>query len=152
MKRFLTFVALAAALFSLAACTDSANIDLKALDSELQSSDVFLDELVAISEQKIDSVVNLDLELIEEGFFYLGSGMTGEEYGLFKCNSSRDAKALVALLEARRDAQYDLYSSYAVEALPRIKGTIIRQKGAYVAYVAADKAADAAAITDKFFG
>lgn len=153
MKKVLIVVITVVMALSVASCAKKAvEIDLLALKNELLAADLFLDEFEQINDSKIETMIGLDLTLIVKGEFWRGSGVTGEEYGLFECKDEKDAKALVKLLEERREYQYTTYEGYAKEALPRIENTVIRQSGKYVAYVAADKYEKAAEIVDKAFG
>ena len=154
MKRIITLIIAVLLVFSISACAKEAVIDLDEIKTELENAEVFVDELVPISAARIESVINLDVTLFSEGRgdFYIGSGYaSGEEFGLFECNSANDAKTLVTQLEQRRDDQYELYASYATEALPLISNTVIKQSGKYVVYVAAADFDKAREIVDKAF-
>ncbi len=136
---------------SLVACSGPKEIDLAAVKTDIEGGNLFIDSFVKLSDEKINSVALLDTTLCESAEFYIGSGATGEEYGLFKCKDDSSAQQLVQMLEARRDAQKELYAGYAVDAVPRIENTVIRRSGVYVVYVSADKYNEAATIVGNHF-
>ena len=136
---------------SCVSCSKPVEIDLKALGTEISAGNLFLDELIKLEDKVVQNRVGLDLTLIKSGEFWMGTGVTGEEYGLFECNSEADAKKIAEQLETHRKDLYDTYASYAPDALPRIENAIIRQGGVYVVYISANEYQKAADIVDKAF-
>ena len=135
----------------LAACTKDVDIDLTALRKELQSAGIFEDELVSLSQDIIPIEAEIDSDLFISAEYWKGSGVTGEEIGLFRCGSNKDAKELEKQLIEHRDSLYDTYASYKQEALPRIGNAVIRCKGSYVVFVSAEDYQQAARIVDQYF-
>lgn len=142
-------------LATLTACgnDDNISIDIEALTAELSGSAVFADELYSLSASKIVSEVKVDqnLYVAENAAFFTNLSSSGEEFGVFECNSTKDAKELVKQLETRRDALLTKYDNYGADAKFRLSNLFIRQKGKYVVYVSADDYAAAAKIVDKYF-
>ena len=69
-----------------------------------------------------------------------------------QCSSAAAAKVVAEELAAYQTRQYELYSSYSPEGAARIQAAVIEQKGAWAVYVAADDAASAQSILNKYFG
>ncbi|MEA5051524.1 MAG: DUF4358 domain-containing protein [Oscillospiraceae bacterium] len=150
-KLLLALTALALAL-ALCACGGKAvDVDMDALRGDIQSADLFDDNLVLARDSVVNDVVGLDTSKCDSAEYYMGSGATGEEYGLFVCKSESAAKDLVKQLEARRDDLYKTYESYNTEALPRIENAVIEQSGVYVAFIIADNYAAAQSLADAAF-
>ncbi|MEA4912511.1 MAG: DUF4358 domain-containing protein [Oscillospiraceae bacterium] len=150
-KRYLAVLALTLVL-ALSACGSApVDVDMDALRSDIQSADLFDDELVAARDSVITDVVGLDISKCDSAEYYMGSGATGEEYGLFVCKSEGAAKDLVKSLGARRDDLYKTYESYNTQALPRIENAVIEQSGVYVAFIIADNYDAAQSLADAAF-
>lgn len=126
-------------------------IDTDAFLKKVGEADIFDDTLAATRDSFIAEGLELTMDKIEFGKFFMGSGFTGEGYGVFKCKSKEDAEAIVEELKTFVEAQKGIYISYAPEAIPRFDGAIIKQKGSYVAYVAADKNVEANKLVEEFF-
>lgn len=153
MKKFLIIALAVISLFALTACGgEEVSIDTAALISELEGSTVFVDQFQPQDEVALSALVKLDTSLISEFTYAVGTGYTGEEYGVFLCNSKADAETIKAQLDAHVESQYALYESYAVDALPRISNAVIMQKGSYVCIVCAEDYDGARAIVEKYFG
>ena len=154
MKKILVIALAIIALFALTACggEKAVAIDTAALVSELQGNAIFVDQFQPQDEVALSALVKLDTSLISEFTYAVGTGYTGEEYGVFLCNSKADAESLKAQLEAHVESQYALYESYAVDALPRIGNAVIMQKGSYVCIVCAEDYNGARVLVEKYFG
>ncbi len=152
MKKFIIGLLALALVLTAAACSEkTVDVDMDALRSEIQAADLFDDSLVSARESVITDVVGLDVSKCESAEYYMGSGATGEEYGLFVCKNASSAKELVKELEARRDDLYKTYESYSTEALPRIENAVIEQSGVYVVFIIADNYAGAQSVADAAF-
>ena len=155
MKKLLIVLAVVVMVFSVVSCgKNNVEIDLAAVKSDIVAGNLFLDELIQLDDNIIESKVGLDLSLVKSGEFWMGVGMTGEEYGVFECNSADDAKKLATQLETHLEelyATYKSYESHAPGAVDRIEEATVRQAGVYVAYVSADKYTEAAKILDTYF-
>jgi len=159
MKKLFIFVIVALLTAMLAVgCSPAAkeeaevSIDLEALQKKIQDADLFTDIFERITKESVlSSIMFLDAESIETYLLYMGSGYTGEEYGLFKCVSAEAAEVLVEDLKTRVESQKNIYADYAPEAIPRLNNAIIRKQGSYVAFVVADKNADALKIVEEYF-
>jgi len=151
VKKILSLLVLPVLLIVCVSCEKQTEIDMGALREELLAAGIFQDELVSISEQRIAVNAGIDTSLYVSGEFWMGSGITGEEIGLFTCDSTKNAKALAEQLTAHNADLYSQYEGYKQEALPRIKNYILRQSGNYVAYVTAENYAEAGTIVDKYF-
>ena len=135
----------------LVSCSKEVVIDLPELRDELLAADLFTDQLVSLSTDKIPVEAEVDSSLYISAEYWKGSGITGEEIGLFRCGSNKDAKELEKQLIAHRDSLYELYASYKPEALPRINNAVIRCKGSYVVFVSAENYQLAGRIVDSYF-
>lgn len=151
MKKFFILILTLVMAVSFVSCGKDAEIDMTALGKAIEAADLFDDEFVAISLDRIESVVGIDVSKCESAEYHLGSGNTGEEYGLFTCNSKEDAAAIKAQLEARRDSQAALYADYAPEVVPVIENAVLRQEGRYVVYIVAQDQAGAERIANEYF-
>ena len=109
-----------------------------------------MEPLTEQNDSIVKSMVLLDTSLCEQYEFFMTTGFTGEEFGVFKCKTADDAAALKTQLEARKAAQHDAYVNYNQEAIPRIENTIITVVGNYVIYVVADDGAAAQEIVNKY--
>ena len=150
VKKVLAAVLAAVLIMSLAACGQTKEVDIKALSKELQESPIFSEPLTQQNDSIVNSMVMLDTSLCESYEFFMTTGFTGEEFGIFKCKSADDAASLNTQLEARKAAQYSAYVNYNQEAVPRIENTIISVVGNYVIYVVADDSAAAQEIVNKY--
>lgn len=150
VKKLLAAVLAAVLIMSLAACGQSKEVDIKALSNELQSAPIFSEPLTEQNDSIVKSMVLLDTSLCEQYEFFMTTGFTGEEFGVFKCKTADDAATLKTQLEARKAAQHDAYVNYNQEAIPRIENTIITVVGNYVIYVVADDSAAAQEIVNKY--
>lgn len=152
MKKLLILLSALVLMLSFASCQKpEVEIDMTALGTEIAGAKLFTDEFVAISADRIQTVVGIDVSKCESAEYHMGSGVTGEEYGLFVCNSAKDAEEVKAQLEARQADQAALYAGYAPEAVPLIEGAVLRQQGKYVVYIVSNDNTAAAAIVDKYF-
>ena len=154
MKKILIITLSILTLLALTACGggEEVAIDSAAFIAELEGSTVFVDQFQPQDDKALAALVKLDTSLITEFTYAVGTGYTGEEYGIFLCTSKADAEAIKAQLEAHVEAQYALYESYAVDALPRIGNAVIMQKGSYVCIVCAEDFDGARVIAEKYFG
>ncbi len=153
MKKLLILTLIAIISISLIACGSSAasDIDTEALVSELQSKELFVSQLSPANDQAMQSIVKVDLSLVESYQYFVSAEYTGEEYGVFVCNSEADAKTLAEHFNARTEELLAVYQDYATEALPRIEKATVSQSGKYVAYVIADNSDEAATILANYF-
>lgn len=153
MKKFIVLLLAVVILLSFASCGgNSAEIDTAALSAEVLAADLFEDQLFAITEKNVNDIVGVDTANCASFEYYMGTGVTGEEFGLFVCNSKKDAENLKAQLETHQAEFEAQYADYAPEYVPVIKGAIIRQEGNYVLYLAAKDDRQAKTIADKYFG
>ncbi len=150
VKKLVCVLMAAVLVMSLAACGQSKDVDIKALSQELKAASIFTEPLTEQNDSIVKSMVLLDTDLCELYEFYMTTGFTGEEFGVFKCKTAEDAKTLETQLEARKTAQYNAYVSYNQEAVPRIENTIIKVSGNYVVYVVANDSAAAQEIVNKY--
>ncbi len=149
MKKLISAIAVAALIFALAACGGGyTSVDAEALSASLGSSDIFVDELVLLSEKNTENNTGVDPALCDKMEFYMGSGATGEEYGIFTCKTEADAKTVLSSLEAHKTWLYDTYSTYNTEALPRIENATLVRAGKYVVFVSANDYNKAEAIVN----
>ncbi|MGI5888249.1 MAG: DUF4358 domain-containing protein [Oscillospiraceae bacterium] len=151
VKKILCAVLAAAALLLFVSCGSSKEVDTAALISELKSSDLFSEEPEQVDSDTVNNILLIDTSGCSSFEFYMTTGFTGEEFGVFTCNSGDDADSLRSSLEARKSSQYDAYKDYNQEAIPRIEHTVIEVSGKYVAYVSADDYSKAQEIVDKYF-
>lgn len=153
MKKLLVLALTLVLLAGFASCGGDADIDTAALSSEVMSSSgLFEAELISTSESVVNNVVGVDTSNCESVEFYMGTAVTGEEFGVFVCNTAKDAKNVKAQLETHNADYQTQYADYAPDYVPLIKNAIIRQEGRYVVYLAALDNQQAKAIVDKYFG
>lgn len=138
---------------SLVACGGSSSdeaitLDTAAISSSIEGAGLFVDTLEAISEDRITTVTGIDISGCKSAEYHLGAGATGEEWGVFECNSVDDAKTLETALAAHRDELLSTYESYAPDAVPRIKNAVIQRAGQYVVFVTAEKYEDAKTLVE----
>ncbi len=154
MKRFICAALVSVLIISLVGCGggNSVTVDTDALASSIEEGGLFVDTLAPIDESVIGTIIGVDTELCSSSLYRIGSGNTGEEYGIFVCNSEADAKTVAEQLEARKSTLHDMYESYAPEALVRIDNAIVKRAGVYVAFVSADNYSAASEILSEAFG
>lgn len=136
-------------VLSLSACGGkTVSIDIDKLASDLLSADLFVDQLNSSKEINFDVAgqVGVEISLCKNYCYYIGSSVTGEEFGLFECNSEKDAKTVKAQLEARQETLIKLYQSYSPEAVERVNASILKAEGNYVIFVSADRPEQAESI------
>ena len=157
MKKLTVYIVLFALLTAVTAgCAPKAAeeipVDIEALQRKIEAAGLFTVTFERITKDSVlSSVMFLDAESIETYLLYLCSAYTGEEYGFFKCVSDDAAAALVEDLKTRVEDLKNTYADYAPEAIPRLNNAIIRRQGSYVAYVVADKQAEALKIVEEYF-
>jgi len=154
VKRLISLAIALILVLSFAACGEkpAADVDIGALASELGSSGVFVDTLAEVPEKTVSTLIGIDVSTLESYQYRIGSGSTGEEFGVFKCKSEDAAKAVVAKLEKRVADQTKSYENYVAEAVERLDNAIIVRSGVYVAIVVANDYAAAGKIVDGYFG
>ncbi len=153
VKKLLILALTLVLVCSFGACQKEVTVDMAKLQSDLEAAKLFSCDFQELSTAKMKSVIGLDTELFSEGRgqFFVTSELTGEEYGLFVCNTKDDAAKLVDQLKAHNADYIEQYESYAPDAVPRLKNAVIKQSGIYVAYVCADKYDEAAKIVEEAF-
>ncbi len=138
MKKTLSVAIIVVMAFTLAACgAQYTSLDAEGLASSLASAEIFEDELVELSDANTENNTGVDVTLCSDITFFMGAGATGEEYGIFTCNSEADAKTVYSALEEHKTWLYDTYSTYKTEALPRIENATLVRAGKYVVFVSA---------------
>ncbi len=142
MKKLLSVLIIVVLVLSLAACggKKTISLDINKLASELMSADLFVDQLSNSKDINFDVTgqIGIDLSLCKDYCYYIGSSVTGEEFGIFECNSEKDALTVKTQLEARQDKLINLYQSYSPEAVERVNSSILQTAGNYVIFVSAD--------------
>ncbi len=138
MKRIVTAAVIFVFVLTLAACgSQYSSLDAEGLASSLAASEIFEDELVELSDANTENNTGVDVTLCSDITFFMGAGATGEEYGIFTCNSEADAKKVYSALEEHKTWLYETYSTYKTEALPRIENATLVRAGKYVVFVSA---------------
>ncbi len=153
-KLVITVIALTLA-FCLSACgggddggNEPTTLDLTAVSSAIEGGGLFIDSLEPISSERIGDTAGIDTGDCKSAEYHMGAGATGEEWGVFECNTVDGAKALVKSLETHRDELLKTYESYAPDAVPRIKNAVIKRAGQYVIFITADKYDEAKTLVD----
>ncbi|MDO4566673.1 MAG: DUF4358 domain-containing protein [Oscillospiraceae bacterium] len=148
MKKFSVLIAFALTL-CLAACgfggasDEPVSLDVAAISSGISSTELFIDSLAPIANERVADLIGLDLTNCLYYEFHTGAGASGEEWGVFECDSVDSAKALVSQLEAHRDSMLETYESYAPDAVPRLENAVIERAGQYVVYITAENYSEA---------
>jgi len=157
MKKICLFLAFYMFIVLLVACGGKSEtkkdivIDTETFLKRIEEANPFVDTLGNTRDSVLSSVMFLSTDKIETATLFMGTGYTGEAYGVFKCTSAEDAAAIVEELKTFVNDQKDIYISYAPDAIPRFDSAIIRQQGVYVAYVVADDSAAALKIVEEYF-
>ena len=139
MKKLISLFALLSLVFCLASCGKSNfTLDTDELVDKIENYDLFLDTLAPITENALSSVVGLSTDGIESWTYEIGTGATGEEFGVITCKTEDDAKTIKSELEERQQSLYDTYESYSPDSLPRISDAVLEQKGVYVIFISCD--------------
>ena len=152
MKKALSFLLLSAMLLVLlAGCGQSAlQLDTSALAEELAGCGAFSDLLSPIDLKIAANLYGVDAASITDGAMYCSTGATAEEIAVFKCADEAAAKTLESAAHTRLDHQKAAYADYAPQSVPAIENAIVRQLGAYVICVVADKQAAAETVLAKY--
>lgn len=124
-------------------------LDIDALDAEIQAANLFIDQLEPMSENVVTNVCMIDVSGCTKFVYYMGSGATGEEYGIFECADEAAAKDLLEQVKTHQDDLYTTYEAYAADALPRIENAVATQVGRYVVFISANEYDAAQALADK---
>ncbi len=153
MKKLLVIALVLSMVFALAACGGgkAVEVDTAALGTAIANGNLFVDKLAKINNSVVDTIIGADTSLCSSVEYYIGSGNTGEEYGIFVCNTEKDARTIEEQLTARKVSLHDLYESYAPDAIVRIDNAVIKQSGIYVVFVSADDYASASTIANDAF-
>ena len=152
MKKLLTILTIFSLIFTLASCGGGdVTVDMDALQSTIEGGGLFVDTLAEIDNGVVKGIIGVDTALCSSARYFIGSGNTGEQYGLFVCNTDDDAKTIAEQLEARQAAEHATYESYSPEGVERIDNAVIKQAGVYVAFVIADNYDAAADIVNEAF-
>ena len=151
MKKLIALGLTVLLILSLAACGgSSATVDTQAFIAEIESSDVFNDNFQQQDARGLSSVVKLDTGLFSDFYYAIGTGYSGEEYGVFTCNSKADAETLEGQLQARCESLLSTYASYNEEAIPKIENAVLKRSGQYVIFVIAADYNGARTIVEKY--
>lgn len=151
MKKLSCLILIAVLVLSLTACGGKeVTLNIDKLASDLMSADIFVDQLSSSSDINFDvsGQVGVDVSLCSDYCYYIGSSVTGEEFGIFECKSEKDAKTVKTQLEARQATLISLYQSYSPEAVERVNASILETAGNYVIFVSADNSSKAETIVD----
>ncbi|MEG0913253.1 MAG: DUF4358 domain-containing protein [Oscillospiraceae bacterium] len=153
MKKVIITLTAIVLILSLAACgSKNVEMDIAAVSKEISGASLFLDaDLQSVKAENITGQTGIDTSACASAEYHNGAAATGEEWGLFECNSAKDAEAMVTQLEAHRDSLMTTYKDYAPDAVPRIENAVIMSKGQYVVFITAEKYAEAQKIADKYF-
>ncbi len=128
-------------------------VDTDALLAELSGNAMFFDaNLAQISEKALKNEVGIDPENYVSATYFVGSGFTGEEYGVFECTDEKTAEIVEECLEARVDRQRESLESYAPEAVFRLDNAVIEQSGKYVAIIVAEDFNAAGKLLNSYLG
>ena len=152
MKKLFSVILIFTIVLALSACggKSAVTIDIDKLANDLMSAELFVDQLSSSKDINFDvsGQVGVDLSLCKNYCYYIGSSVTGEEFGLFECNSEKDAKTVESQMKDRQAALINLYQAYSPEAVARVNASTLKTAGNYVIFVSADKADAAASIVD----
>ena len=127
-------------------------MDTDALVNELHGASLFVDSLTPIQQNALAKVVGVSTDYVKSFTYEMGTGVTGEELGVITCDTEANAKKVLEQVKAHQEDYIKQYESYAPDAIPRMEGAVLEQKGVYVIYVAAENNDAAHKIVDKYLG
>ncbi len=154
MKKLFTITLIAVLALSLVSCGGSSasdfTLDTAALVNELHGASLFVDTLNPIQETALSKVVGVSTDCVTSFTYEMGTGVTGEELGVITCDTEANAKKVLEEVKAHQEDYIKQYENYAPDAIPRMEGAVLEQKGVYVIYIAAENNETAHSIVDKY--
>ena len=154
MKKLLTITLIAVLALSLVSCGGSSasdfTLDTAALVNELHGASLFVDTLNPIQEAALSKVVGVSTDCVTSFTYEMGTGVTGEKLCVITCDTEANAKKVLEEVKAHQEDYIKQYENYAPDAIPRMEGAVLEQKGVYVIYVAAENNDTAHSIVDKY--
>ncbi|WMJ22593.1 DUF4358 domain-containing protein [Paludicola sp. MB14-C6] len=135
MKRIITILMVAAIMLTMTACGAGGKQPNTSDVMKKITSETKLPEMAEVTKENLSIYLDLDTKKIDQlSYSVASSGVDGEEVFISKMASGTDMNAIKTKLEARRDAQSELFSSYNPEAAAMIKKAAIEIKGDYAFY------------------
>lgn len=156
MKKLFALLLISVLALALVSCgggsSSSFTLDTDALVNELHGASLFVDSLTPIQQSALAKVVGVSTDYVKSFTYEMGTGVTGEELCVITCDTEANAKKVLEQVKAHQEDYIKQYESYAPDAIPRMEGAVLEQKGVYVIYVAAENNDAAHKIVDKYLG
>ena len=145
MKRFLLIlITLSLAAFALQACkgtpAPAVSLNLQDVYTQIMSTTGNTDDMVEYSGTDLQQRFGIDPATVAQSAVYLNfDAMSPDAVVLIEATDSSAATAIKGLLQAYIDNLITSNADYSAEAVAKLKATVIRQNGNYIAFITMDE-------------
>lgn len=138
IKRVLCLMLCALTIFAFAGCSGSETkeLDIEKLSTDLLEQVEFKDTLTKIDSDMISKLYSIDYA--EDEIVYVSTGATAEEIALFKLKDSSDAQKAYDAVNKRLDYQKNSYELYIPEEMVKLDAAVVELYGNYVIFCVSD--------------
>ncbi|MBQ8208761.1 MAG: DUF4358 domain-containing protein [Clostridia bacterium] len=141
-------------LFALASCGEKKEItiDIEALAAEI--SEIYKDgeiELTNIGEETVD--INYGIKGLYSYVHCEGSiTLTSDEILVIEATDEANAEKAYEIIEEYRLERIKLYSSYAMDQVPKLEDALLERAGKYIIFVVSEDTSEAEKIWNEYKG
>ncbi|MBR2305425.1 MAG: DUF4358 domain-containing protein, partial [Ruminococcus sp.] len=107
-------------------------LDAAAIADKLFNEIEYKDQLVELSEEKVEAVVGVSKDKFKVAKVYRGSGATAEEIDCFEASDEDAAKEIYDVLKTYLEDQKKRYADYAPGEMDKLEKAVVVQNGKYV--------------------
>ncbi|MBR1422875.1 MAG: DUF4358 domain-containing protein [Ruminococcus sp.] len=108
------------------------SVDISTVADKLFNDIEYKDQLVELSEDKIEGVTGISKDKFKSAKVYRGSGATAEEIDCFEAVDEDSAKDIYSSLSDYVEKQKTRYADYAPAEMDKLNNAVLVQSGKYV--------------------
>ena len=107
-------------------------LDAAAIADKLFNDIEYKDQLVELSEEKVEGVVGIPKDKFKVAKVYRGSGATAEEIDCFEAKDENSAKEIESALKTRIENQKTAFKDYVPAEMTKLNDPVLKVEGNYV--------------------
>lgn len=108
------------------------NLDVKKLEEELISSQIFEDDLNSIERESIIKKYDFDSQKIKNINSYVGTGATAEEILIIELFDKNDIEEIEKIIETKIEERKENFQNYLPEEVFKLENYYLESKGNYI--------------------
>lgn len=108
------------------------NLDVKKLEEELISSQIFEDDLNSIDRESIIKKYDFDSQKIKNINSYVGTGATAEEILIIELFDKNDIEEIEKIIETKIEERKENFQNYLPEEVFKLENYYLESKGNYI--------------------